>query len=255
MLDFVMSFLLIPFSIIILCLWGISVIIKQVSFIDGFWSLGFVLLTAFTYALIPSPNMVHTTLAIMVGLWGLRLSYHLTSRWLHSGEDPRYITMMGGREGLAYHIHSLWKVFGLQGLLIVLISLPIIKTLLDADASFSMVSYVGIALFLVGFYFEVVGDAQLKAFKADPSNKGKVLNTGLWRYTRHPNYFGDAAIWWGFWAISANLTMIYAPIIMTFLLMKVSGVPLLEEALKTSRPGYKDYIKQTNAFIPWKPKG
>jgi len=255
MIDFVVDHLLSPFSLILASLWGISVLIRNVSFIDGFWSLGFVLLSWFTAAEVGVHGTAQQVMLALVTLWGLRLSYYLFMRYNRDGEDKRYVSMMRGREGLPRHIYSFFVVFGLQGVLMLIINTPVIDTLLTGNTALTTLSYVGIALFFVGFYFEVVGDMQLKKFKADPSNAGKVLNTGLWRYTRHPNYFGDACVWWGLWLISANLTFIFAPIIMTLLLAKGSGVPILERGLKKTRPGYKDYVENTSAFIPMPPKG
>jgi len=255
MFDFVVTNLLSPFSLILASLWGISVLIKNVSFIDGFWPLGFVLLSWFTVSEVGLHGTAQQVILALVTIWGLRLSYYLFTRYTRDGEDKRYVALMHGREGLARHAYSFIVIFGLQGLLMMLINTPVIDTLLVGNSGLTPVSYAGIAVFVVGFYFEVVGDLQLKKFKAAPESNGKVLNTGLWRYTRHPNYFGDACVWWGLWLISANLTYIFAPIIMTLLLAKGSGVPILERTLKESREGYKGYIESTSAFIPWTPKG
>jgi len=255
MFDFVVTILLSPFALILASLWGISVLIKNVSFIDGFWPLGFVLLSWFTAAEVGVHGTAQQVILALVTLWGMRLSYYLFTRYTRDGEDKRYIAMMQGREGLARHAYSFFIVFGLQGVLMMLINTPVVDTLLVGNTALTPLSYAGIVLFLLGFYFEVVGDLQLKKFKADPASAGKVLNTGLWRYTRHPNYFGDACIWWGLWLIGANFSYIFAPIIMTLLLAKGSGVPILERTLKQTRPAYKNYIESTSSFIPWMPKG
>lgn len=254
MIDFALDHLLSPFSLILASLWGISILIRKVSFIDAFWPLGFVLLSWFSAVEVGVRGTAQQVILAAVTLWGLRLSYYLLTRYWHSGEDKRYVMLMRRREGLARHAYSFFVIFGLQGLLIFVINTPVIDTLLVGNTALTAASFVGIAVFLVGFYFEVVGDMQLKKFKADPASKGRVLNTGLWRYTRHPNYFGDACVWWGLWLITANLTLIFAPIIMTLLLAKGSGVPILERTLKETRPGYKSYVESTSTFIPWVPK-
>jgi steroid 5-alpha reductase family enzyme len=191
-------------------------------------------------------------------MWGTRLSLHILRRNHGKGEDPRYRAMRDAH-GPAFWWRSLSTVFWLQGALLWLVALPLLVAVCAGrPAVLTAVDGLGVVLFAVGFGFEVVGDYQLARFKAEPSNRGKVLDHGLWRYTRHPNYFGDATLWWGLYAIAAatpdGWLTVLSPAVMTFLLMRVSGVTLLEQGLKASKPGYEAYIARTPAFVPWFPR-
>ena len=175
------------------------------------------------------------------------------------GEDPRYTAFRENYGAQRYWIVSLFQVFLLQGFLIILLSAPLrLAMTVSAPDPVSVFDLLGSALILLGLVFESFGDAQLAAFKSRPENEGKVLDTGLWRYTRHPNYFGEAVLWWGFWICSLDVPesfkTIYAPLLMTFLLLKVSGVSLLEKELKQRKPEYEDYIARTPVFFPWFPR-
>ncbi len=194
----------------------------------------------------------------LVAVWGLRLAAHILARSLGKDEDYRYGEMRS-KHGPRFWWVSLFTVFLLQGALIALISAPLLQAIRSAvPARWTGFDLVAVALFAVGFLFEAVGDFQLSRFRADPANRGKVLRRGLWRYTRHPNYFGDAVVWWGFFffalATPGSVWTIYSPILMTFLLLKVSGVGLLEKKLRRARSEYADYVETTNAFVPWFPK-
>jgi steroid 5-alpha reductase family enzyme len=201
-------------------------------------------------------------IAGMAALWGLRLFWHLYTRWRGHGEDVRYARMLGkAKEQGRFAQAALSKVFGPQAFLLYLTCLPAqLGVLSSAGAPIGGLALAGLALWLVGMVFEVVGDAQLKAFRADPASKGKVLDTGLWRYTRHPNYFGDACVWWGIWLAAAEagpwiaLASLPGPLFLTFTLTKWSGKPLLEKGLTKTRPGYAEYIKRTSGFMPWPPR-
>jgi steroid 5-alpha reductase family enzyme len=196
--------------------------------------------------------------ACLVTLWGARLSAHILRRRHGQEEDPRYQAMRASR-GRAFWWRSLFTVFWLQGTILWFVALPLLVAVRsEQPAALTAVDGVGCLLFAVGFGFEVVGDLQLRRFKADPSNRGQVLDSGLWRCTRHPNYFGDATLWWGLFTIAAAtpggwLTGL-SPALMTFLLMRVSGVTLLEQSLTASKPGYRAYIARTPAFFPWFPR-
>jgi steroid 5-alpha reductase family enzyme len=196
--------------------------------------------------------------AALITLWGSRLSVHIFRRNHGKGEDPRYQAMRAAH-GRAFWWRSLFTVFWLQGTILWFVALPILVAVRAAQpAAFTAVDGLGVVLFAVGFGFEVVGDYQLERFRAEPSNRGKVLDSGLWRYTRHPNYFGDATMWWGMYAIATStpggwLTVL-SPSLMTLLLMRVSGVKLLEDGLKDSKPGYREYIARTPVFFPWFPR-
>ncbi len=236
-------------------LWLLSLRLQDASLVDSFWGLGFVLLVWAYFIWLPGGLAERKwLLAALVSVWGVRLSLHIARRNWGRGEDFRY-QKWRRQHGRRWPGLSFFQVFGLQGLLIWLISLP----LLAAQASAAPLSeWDGLALlaWLVGFYFEAAGDWQLAQFKSDPANQGKLLTSGLWAYTRHPNYFGDALQWWayGLFALAAGAWWALAsPLLMTWLLRYVSGAALLEESLK-KKPGYADYARRTNAFIPWFPR-
>lgn len=238
----------------LILLWGVSILINRVSFIDSFWGASFVLIAAVTASSLNSLGEIQLVTLVLVSLWGIRLAIHLLRRFLDDGEDKRYVRMTKGKEGISRHLFTLWFVFGLQGVLILVISAPVFAAFARPPADMDTLSYVGVALWVIGAFFEWVGDWQLSNFKANPENEGKVLDSGLWAWTRHPNYFGDTCIWWGIWMVGHDLTVIFAPAIMTFLLMKWSGVPLLEAGLKKRKPDYQAYIERTSSFFPRPPK-
>jgi steroid 5-alpha reductase family enzyme len=166
---------------------------------------------------------------------------------------------MRRRAGDGFAVRSLWTIFGLQGALIWVISLPVqVGAVADLPTSLGPVEIVGLVLYTAGVYFEAYGDLQLSHFRADPANAGKVLDQGLWRYTRHPNYFGDFCVWWGIWIVAAatgvGIYTVVSPALMTFLLLRVSGVPMLERSMAQRRPAYDDYVRRTNAFFPGPPR-
>jgi steroid 5-alpha reductase family enzyme len=186
----------------------------------------------------------------------LRLSLHILIRNWGRGEDFRY-RKWRQEAGTAWWWQSLWRVFFLQGVLLWIISFPLLAAQRRSlPAHPTIFDLLGVAFWLVGFFFEAVGDYQLSRFRAKAENRGKVLDRGVWRYTRHPNYFGDAAQWWGYYLIAVaagGLWSVFSPILMTFLLVRVSGAALLEKTLAT-RPGYREYVERTSAFIPWLPR-
>jgi len=249
--------------VVIIGLWAISVKIRDVSFIDSFWPLGMVMLAVTTYLQSEggAPERKLLLLAL-TSVWGLRLSIHLFTRWRAEGEDPRYKRILGSaidKKGWSFGRASLVLVFAMQAPLLFIVCLPAQLGQLAAEpASTGWLAFAGKCLALIGIGFETIGDWQLRRFRADPANKGKVLDTGLWRYTRHPNYFGDTCVWWGLWLIAAETTIglwsIAGPLLLTWLLTRLSGVPMLEYSLKKRRPGYEDYIRRTSSFIPWPPK-
>ncbi|NVJ99822.1 MAG: DUF1295 domain-containing protein [Alphaproteobacteria bacterium] len=241
-------------GVALILLWGLSIIRKHVSFIDAFWGAGFIVAALAAASTLSGLGEAQFLAMILLFLWGGRLSVYLLRRYLTHGEDARYIKIIGERTGISRHIFSLWFVFGLQGILILIIVAPVIGLLAEPPKAIDSMVLLGAAVWLLGVFFEWVGDWQLGRFKADPENADKVLDTGLWAWTRHPNYFGDACVWWGLWLIGHDLTLVFAPVVMSFLLMKWSGVPLLERGLKKRRPGYEDYIKRTSAFFPMPPK-
>ena len=253
---FFLSFLFI--MIIMTILWFISVIIRNVSIVDLFWGLGFVLTTAFYFTKTDGYTPRKIILMILVLIWGLRLSLYLAWRNIGKGEDFRYKQFRQNYGENRYWWISFFQTFLLQGILMWLISAPLLGAQYYTQSpSPGILDYFGIILWITGFCFETIGDLQLAHFKGDPSNKGKVMDKGLWHYTRHPNYFGDSAVWWGFGFMclaSGSYLPVLGSILMTALIIKVSGVSLLEKSLKEQKPQYTEYMKKTSAFLPWFPK-
>lgn len=238
--------------------WMASLIQRDVSIVDIFWGLGFVALAWFYFLAAAADTLRATLVVALVTLWGARLSLYLLWRAWGRPEDYRYAEMRE-KHPTRFPVRSLATVFWLQGTLIWVISVPILHAVrADAPSGLTGLDYLGLVFFAVGFFFEAVGDYQLARFKADPRNRGKVMDRGLWRYTRHPNYFGDAMVWWGFFLFAAatpgSLWTIYSPILMTVLLMRVSGVALLEKKLTDKKPEYREYMERTSAFFPRLPR-
>ncbi len=238
-------------------LWLISLAVKDSSIVDIFWGLGFVI-AALTYAAQTSGDSGRRLVVVaLVAAWGVRLAAHLARRNLGKGEDFRYANWRK-QYGEKWWWRSYLQVFLLQGVIMWLVSAPLLAAMLPSTPpALTILDILGIAVWALGFFFEAVGDYQLTAFKANPANKGKVLNIGLWRFTRHPNYFGDATQWWGFYLIAlaaGGWWTIFSPLFMTYLLLKVSGVAMLETTLKERKPEYAEYIRKTSAFIPMPPK-
>lgn len=239
-------------------LWVVSVVIKNVSIVDLFWGFGFVL-TNFFYFLRTNGFVTRKIiLLILVTLWGLRLSGYLAWRNIGKGEDYRYQQFRKKYGEERYWWVSFFQTFLLQGMLMWLISAPLLGAQYYGQSkSLGILDYTGIALWIIGFIFEAGGDYQLAVFKADASNKGKVLSSGFWHYTRHPNYFGDSSVWWGYGLIclaAGSVLPVLGSLLMTALIIKVSGVALLEKNLREKKPEYREYIENTSAFIPWFPK-
>ena len=239
-------------------LWLISIVIRDVSFIDSFWAAGFVLVAGVTYALTPEGEEGRKLLLLAItAVWGVRLAVYLFWRWRKEGADKRYVALLKRADG-SPHLFSLRKVFLLQGVLLWVVSLPVQLGQIPAGPRPGFLAGLGLALAVVGFIFESVGDFQMARFKADPANAGKVMDRGLWRYTRHPNYFGDACVWWGLFLIAAEtglgLLSVVGPALLTFILVKWSGAALLERRLRRSRPDYESYIRRTSGFIPMPPR-
>jgi steroid 5-alpha reductase family enzyme len=238
-------------------LWVFSVILKNVSIVDLFWGFGFVLTAGFYFITTDGNQIRKMILLTLVSIWGLRLSVFLAWRNYGKGEDFRYREFRKKYGENRYWWISFFQTFLLQGMLMWLISAPLLGAQYEgADRNLGILDYAGVILWTIGFIFEAGGDYQLAVFKANPANKGKVIDTGFWKYTRHPNYFGDTAVWWGYGFISLSAGS-YLPILgsllMTALIIKVSGVALLEKSLKDQKPQYKEYIEKTSAFIPWFP--
>lgn len=238
-------------------LWLVSLRLKNSSIVDIFWGTGFVI-AGWVYFLLTPDGFFPRKLLIMtlVTIWGLRLSLYILRRNWGKPEDFRY-QVWRKEAGQAWWWRSFFKVFLLQGFLLWIISIPLLAAQYpQLPDHLTFLDYLGAFLWLIGFFFESTGDYQLARFKADPANKGKVMDKGVWRYTRHPNYFGDSAQWWGYYLIALAVGgwwSLFSPVLMTLLLLRVSGVALLEKTLET-KPGYKEYIEKTSPFIPWFPK-
>ncbi|HSO88728.1 MAG TPA: DUF1295 domain-containing protein [Draconibacterium sp.] len=238
--------------------WVLSVFIKNASIVDIFWGLGFVLAATFYFIATPGISTIKIITMALVVLWGLRLSMHIFFRNAGKPEDYRYQQFRKNYGEKRYWWFSYFQVFLLQGFLVWIISAPLLAiNYFSGENPFGILDILGILIWLVGFTFEAGGDWQLNRFKADPANKGKLLTTGFWKYTRHPNYFGDAAVWWGF-AVLSVASGCYLPVLssvlMTWLIVKVSGVAMLERTMKNTKPGFEEYVKRTSAFVPWFPK-
>lgn len=249
---------------VILALWLISVKIDDVSFIDAFWGAGMGMLALTSYLQADNPGTLALLLTAMTCVWGFRLGIYLIRRWSGEGEDKRYkLILKKDRENGNFAMAALTKVWLGQAVLLFAVSSPAQVGILAAGEGTAIppLAWLGLAIYLIGIFFEWVGDWQLTRFKADPANQGKVLDSGLWRYTRHPNYFGDFVAWWGIWIVCASVGWTYAaatvigPLFLSFTLTKWSGVPLLEGGLKRSKGDrYANYKARTSAFFPRPPK-
>ncbi len=242
----------------ILLQWLASLLVDDASIVDRFWGGGFALVALVSFAYLDKGTPRASLLLAMATVWGLRLCAYLTWRNWGQGEDYRYRAMRT-YHGDRFSFISLITVFLFQGVLTWFISLPLQIGISGRLAEpLNPLDYLGAGLWLVGLVFETAGDFQLARFKANPANAGKVMDRGLWRFTRHPNYFGDALVWWGIYLVAASapngVYTVLSPALMTFLLLRVSGVQLLEKRLVKTRPAYADYVARTNAFVPGPPK-
>jgi steroid 5-alpha reductase family enzyme len=244
--------------VLMLVTWLVSLVRKDASIVDIVWGMGFVIVAWAVFATTDGNQTRRILLVAMTTIWGLRLATHLFLRNRGKGEDHRYQAMRR-RYGQRFAVVSLYLVFGLQGVLMWIVSLPLQLGQTRETPDFGAIAGIGIAVWAFGMYFEAVGDWQLTRFKRDPANAGKVMDRGLWRYTRHPNYFGDACVWWGIALVAAETGIgaigLVGAVVMTVLLRRVSGVTLLERSLVKRRPGYDDYVERTSPFLPRRPRG
>ncbi|TNF98454.1 MAG: DUF1295 domain-containing protein [Gammaproteobacteria bacterium] len=246
---------LIAMLVIAVITWLISIKKNDVSIVDSIWSL-MILEAGFVYfAVAETWNVRNTLILSLLLIWALRLSIHITSRNWGEGEDRRYQKIrVKYSPNFAYK--SLWIIFIFQAIVAWIISLPLWPAL-SSGTGLHVIDYIAMGLWLTGMVFESVADWQLQQFKANPDNHNRVMDRGLWRYSRHPNYFGEALIWWAFYLFSFASGAWWtfpAPILMTWLLLKFSGVVMLEQDITDRRPGYRQYIKTTNAFLPGRPR-
>lgn len=244
--------------ILVTLLWVWSILIKNVSIVDIFWGIGFVSVNALYVFGTGDLNSRKLLILALVTLWGFRLAIYLAIRNIGKGEDFRYQQFRSNYGHERYWWISYFQTFLLQGFLIMIVSLPLLGVSgSDHPGNLNPLDYLGIIVWLIGFIFEAGGDYQLWRFRRDPGNKGKVLDTGFWRYTRHPNYFGDSVVWWAYaiFSIAAgSYWQAAGSVVMTLIIVRVSGVALLEKNLKPAKPGYQEYIQKTNSFFPWFPK-
>lgn len=237
-------------------LWVVSLLVADASIADIFWGLGFVVVAWVSVWRTPVPSVRGSIVPVLVTAWGLRLALHLAVRNLGKGEDSRYRAMRA-HHGPRFGWVSLFTVFLFQGALIWIVSLPVQAAIGAGERPLGWMDAVAALLVLAGLVVESVADAQLTRFRRDRFSAGQVMDRGLWRYSRHPNYFGDAVVWWGFglFGLATGLPWTaVGPLVMTVFLLKVSGVALLESTIVERRPAYRDYIARTSAFLPWPPK-
>jgi steroid 5-alpha reductase family enzyme len=244
-------------------LWGyislwfvISLFKRRNDVADVAWGLGFVLLAWTSFFLSGATGTRGVLVGVLVSVWGLRLAWHIHARNRGKAEDYRYLAWR--REwGRWFYPRSYAQVYLLQGALLFLISLPVLIINRNASGTFGLLDGIGACVWLFGFLFESVGDAELARFVKDPANKGRLLQSGLWRYTRHPNYFGEVAQWWGIWLVALGVPGgwfgIIGPLTITILILKVSGIPMLEKKM-AENPDFTEYTRRTSVFFPWFPK-
>jgi len=242
-------------------LWGymtlwflVSLIKRRNDVADVAWGLGFVLITWISFFLSGGSGTRGLLAGILVSIWGLRLAWHIHVRHRGKPEDFRYMTWR--REwGKWFYARSYAQVYLLQGALLFVVALPMLMINRSPRGTVGFLGGIGVFVWLLGFLFESVGDAQLARFASDPQNRGKILQTGLWRYTRHPNYFGEVVQWWGIWLLAVGIPGggwigIIGPLTITFLILKVSGIPMLEKKM-AENPDFADYKRRTSVFVPW----
>lgn len=232
-------------------------ILKNNSIVDSFWGPGFLIVALYTFVKSDTSGIKSFLVTAFVAFWAIRLFVHITIRNWNKPEDYRYVNMRK-KWGTKFPLLKAYvNVFVIQGVLLFVIANTIVSANTQSIQRLNLINILGVIVWIVGAYFEVVGDKQLSDFKKDASNKGKLMTNGLWQYTRHPNYFGEATMWWGIFFITissiSQLYMIISPVTITYLLIYVSGVPLLENKYK-DRKDFKEYSKRTNKFFPWFPK-
>jgi steroid 5-alpha reductase family enzyme len=242
--------------VLMLASWALSLRLRDVSIIDPLWGPAFVVV-ALVAALVGEGCRGRRWLLLgLTALWGLRLGGHLVRRKLaERGEDRRYARMRE-RHAAGFALWSLWAIFGVQGLLVLIVSLPL-QVAAQRGGQLTWTVAPGLLLYALGLAFEAIGDEQLRRFKSRPNSGGQVMDRGLWRYTRHPNYFGDACVWWGVWLVAAaawpGVLTIVSPIVMTYFLVFATGARLLEQRMR-QRPGWEEYAARTSMFLPLPPR-
>ena len=254
-MNYYLNIILVLF--VYMSLWFVvSLVKKRNDVADVAWGLGFVLMTWTSFFLSGDFGIRGVLVGVLVSIWGLRLAWHIYNRNKGKAEDYRYLAWRK-EWGTWFYLRSYAQVYLLQGLLLFLIVLPVLLINKSAGTALGILDILGVAVWLFGFYFESVGDAQLAQFIKNPENKGKLMQKGLWAYTRHPNYFGEVAQWWGLWFIALSvpngLLGIVGPITITFLILKVSGIPMLEKKMAENQE-FAEYKRRVSVFIPMFPK-
>ena len=245
--------------VVMVAIWLLSVRISDASIVDLYWGPGFVVIVWIAYAMSDRPNQRGFLVAILTTLWGIRLAAHLYARFhQHVDEDFRYAAMRS-RNTSTFTTWSLTRIFILQAVVMWVVSVPIQHAqIYGKDATWSPITSVGLALFVAGFLIEATADWQLSKFKKRTSNRGRMLTTGLWRWSQHPNYFGELLIWWGFYCLVLDLQMgpwlIFSPLLLSYLIVRVSGRPLLDAHLAATKKDHAEYAKRTSSIIPWPKK-
>lgn len=242
---------------LILATWAVSLFLHDASVIDPVWGPAFVLVAIVAAVDGSGAPARRLLLLALTAVWGLRLGIHLTRRKLHEREEDRRYRAMRDAHPHNFALWSLGWVYLLQAVLVLVVSLPL-QVAAKRPTALGWAAAPGLVLYAVGLAFEAIGDEQLRRFKADPANRGAVMDRGLWRYTRHPNYFGDACVWWGLWLVALQAGGAWwtfvAPVVMSLLLIRVSGKGLLERDIGERRPAYARYIEQTSGFLPLPPR-
>lgn len=244
---------LIVILFVYMSLWFVvSLIKKRNDVADVAWGFGFVLITWASFFLSDDSSVRGLLVCLLVSIWGLRLAWHIHTRNKGKAEDYRYLAWRK-EWGNWFYLRSYFQIYLLQGVFLFLIVTPILLINKQGGVELGLLDFIGVAVWILGFFFESVGDAQLARFIKNPKNKGKLMQNGLWAYTRHPNYFGEVTQWWGIWLIalpvSNGLFAIIGPITITFLILKVSGIPMLEKKM-AEHPDFAEYKRKTSVFIP-----
>jgi len=261
----ILSILLVNVAVVcavFLLLWALCLRWRDVTVVDAYWGLGMGILALSTFLQMPEATPRRWLLLSLCLLWSLRLGGYLIWRWRDHGPDRRYVRMMEKAQqqrGWGFAKASLLLVFVTQAPMQFIVALPVQLGQISAEPQvLGLLAWIGAALALFGIVFESIGDWQLTRFRKNPANAGQVLSSGLWAWTRHPNYFGDACVWWGLFLIAAETSLgwfsIVGPLLLTWTLMKWSGAPTLEYRMRKTKPGYQEYIDRTSGFLPMPPK-
>jgi steroid 5-alpha reductase family enzyme len=244
-------------AVVMVAAWFAHLVFGKVSVVDSFWGIGFAGIAWTTFFLADGDPGRKWLIAVLVSAWALRLSGHLTRRNWGKPEDPRYAEMRD-RNPLNFTLRSLFTIFLLQAAILWIVSLPVQLGMRPGAEAMTWLDWTGLALWCFGFFWEVMGDEQLHRFKSDPANRGKVLAFGLWRYTRHPNYFGESMMWWALFLVACSAQSGWlsfpGPLVLTLLLLKVSGISMTERKMRERHPDYEDYVRRTSAFLPRPPR-